>query len=317
MKRALVVGLLSFWSGAQAAYCFDAPGTNDDLFRFLRGSPKHLEQVNDASGTKDDLTVQASFQQKRIAELVQQTRFPDRTRLDHVVVFKQLGANKIEGRLSFPNTNLLMSPLNKQVESARLEAKNYETSPPALSLTYDAQGRLSTYSGFWIQMGSFLPRQVKATCIYGQQTVIETVNIMREYRSVSTTKLDSRGKPMFIDFSTQKYDGPLDLDTFIPALSAVYTSRTIFEYSQTGELTGARIHVPTQRNAAGELVERGQPETVMSFTLDRNSNIIREERRADGQTTTVEFTYDSQGNWIKRVARSPVKTISTTRTFTY
>ncbi|PTA68322.1 hypothetical protein [Deinococcus arcticus] len=317
MKRALMVGLLGLVSGAQAAYCFDAPAEADDFFRFMKGAPRQMEQVIEQSGAPEKLILQVSFQQQRLAEILQLSRSPERTRLDQLIAFKQLG-NRSEGQLALPDDESFGLPLNERIRLTRLKAQRGGGIPLKFSSTFDAQGRLIRYSGMLLRQGLMVPRPLNVSCVYGRGVVIETVNIEHEYRAVLTAKFDAQGRLLLIDAATQWYNGPLDMTTFRPAFNPeVYTSRTVFEYSANGELKAAKFHIPVERDASGQLVERGQPEIEAQFTVDQAGNILREDALAGGQRSTVEFTYDPKGNWVKRVFRAPGQTVTITRTFTY
>ncbi|MBZ9714041.1 hypothetical protein [Deinococcus multiflagellatus] len=317
MKRALVVGLLGLWSGAQAAYCFDAPTEADDFFRFVKGAPKQMEQVIEQKGVEEKLILQVSFQQQRLAEILQLSRSPERTRLDQLIVFKQVG-DKSEGQLALPDDESFALPLNERIRLTRLKAQRGEGIPLKFSSTFDAQGRLIRYSGMLIREGMLVPKPLNVSCVYGRGVVIETVNIEDEYRAVLTAKFDPQGKLLFVDAATQLYNGPLNMATFRPAFNPeVYISRTIFDYGADGALAGAKFHIPVGRDGSGQLVERGQPEIEARFTVDQAGNILREDLLRDGERTSVEFTYDLRGNWVKRVFRAPERTVTISRTFTY
>ncbi|MBZ9750706.1 hypothetical protein K7W42_07500 [Deinococcus sp. HMF7604] len=317
MKRLLSVTLLSLLSGAQAAYCYDNPLSQDSLFQFLRGAPKQVNQRFLVSGAKDNTVVQAALQKGRLSELVYLTAYPDKDRFFNLLAFFPVSATQSRGWVGFADSGPVSLPLAGEMAQARANAQE-KKGPTAVSLAFDSQGRLSSYSGLLIVDGLLAARQLSVTCAYSQRGVVETMNMPGAHRTVATVQFGDKKEIRSIESTVQMYDGPVDFETFQPALGkTVKTQLTQFVYRASGQLTAARVGIPIQRDSAGRLIESGPPESEVKVSLDSRGNVVRLDSEAGAEVRVAEFSYDAKGNWVKRVTRSAGKTVTTTRTITY
>ncbi|MCD0169076.1 hypothetical protein [Deinococcus sp. 23YEL01] len=309
MRRLLPLILLTTLTTAHATYCFQHPRTDLTLYPRLNGAPRQIEEqvtVEPAFQTPDFITARTStyMYQGQQATQITHRLTPDDPSLPRTTLFQ---ANiRPSGALTSLVTTLTGSwryvmrgnrtgPA-PQVTVADLAAE--KASP--ISMTLDAQGRLTQYKGAIMNPEAGLIDEVQVSCTYAsaQRTARQVVSVAHRTRSVTVAQFGSAGQLLSLSSTGTTLYG-----THSPLLPTAETftydngtlSRSIF--SIAGQMITFEYTV-TAGQIAGYSVQAGE-----------GDHIVRERHT---------FTRDTRGNWITheyRLGKALVATV--TRRITY
>lgn len=290
MRRLLTLLLLATLGVAHAAYCFDVPGEDRTLLPRLMGTPRQVTEIrSEANPAAPDepprtTTRTFTFQSGRLTQI--QTQAPgDQTRTLLTLTGKagyQRAWVGLEGVFS-----------GKSVTLAQLQKQPREP----ITLTFDAQGRLISYSGVW-ETETFQAVKEQVSCTYStaNRQVVERVTRAGAVSQVTTVRLDERGRLILREIAVS-----------LPGSGAGNTRQTTYTYAPDG--TGIRV----EDRANGELL----PAQLMDTDPTGRVTRIRMADLGDVQEQWA-FTYDDRGNWTAQTGTMQGQTFMTvTRRITY
>ncbi|GGB78013.1 hypothetical protein GCM10008019_37830 [Deinococcus soli (ex Cha et al. 2016)] len=310
MRRLLPLLLLTTLTTAHAAYCFQHPRTDLTLYPRLSGAPRQIEEqvtVEPAFRTLDFITARTSNYTYQGTQAIQVTHrlTPDDPSFPRTTLFQ--ATIRPSGALASPATTLagswrfvirgsLTGPA-PQVTAADLAA---EKALP-ISITLDAQGRLTQYKGGVLNPEAGLMDEVQVSCTYAsaQRTVREVVSLARRTRSVTDAQFGPAGELLSLSSTGITLDG---------SNSPLIPTAETFTYDN-GTLSRSVFSVAGQANSTFAYTLTSGQITGYTVQIGEGDNAVRERHT---------FTRDTHGNWITheyRLGKALVATV--TRRITY
>ncbi|UBV42115.1 hypothetical protein LAJ19_10785 [Deinococcus taeanensis] len=290
MRRLLLVLLLTTLTTAHAAYCYDVPGEDRTLLPRFQGTPRQVVEIRRESdpAAPDDpartTTRTFTFQGGRLAHI--QTQAPgDQTQTLLTLI----------GRTGYQRASVRLEALfsGKGVTLADVQEQPREP----VSLTFDAQGRLTAYRGVWEDQAlNALKEQVSCTYSAAKRQVVERVTRAGVVAWVTTAQLDERGR------LTRR-----EIAASLPGPGMRNTRQTTYTYAPDG--TGIRV----DERANGERL----PALLMTTDAAGRVTHIQMADLGDVQEQW-QITYDARGNWVRQVGTVQGRPFMTvTRDYSY
>lgn len=273
MRRLLLVLLLTTLTTAHAAYCYDVPGEDRTLLPRFQGSPRQVVEIrreSDPAAPDEPARTTRTFtlQGGHLAHI--QTQAPgDQTQTLLTLIGSKAGYQRASGGI-----DALFSA--KGVTLADVQEQPREP----VSLTFDAQGRLTAYRGVWEDRTfQALKEQVSCTYSAAKRQVVERVTRAAVMAQVTTAQLDERGR------LTRR-----EIAASLPGPGMRNTRQTTYTYAPDG--TGIRV----EERANGELL----PTLLMTTDAAGRVTHIQMADLGDVQEQW-QITYDARGNWVRQV----------------
>ncbi len=315
MMKTVYAVLFGLLSGAQAGYCFESPNGENELAPRLLGQPRHIqEQVRIEPGFEElmsganERTTVYEFQQGKLKRVAHTsiTRDVNVMSMLFEATFKvgpsnqRYGEWRMAGRASLDPTQFVPLSLN--------DLKNKPTEP--LTVTFDAQGRLSTFKGVPLSFGPLFLNPLQISCTYSKAQ--GTVRELRTFNNLTRVEKVAQFGPAgrLTQISTQVGSVPGREKVFQDQIGEGYRAVETFQYSPQGKLTTSSYAV------------NGVPTTRATYAVDARgfvtSVIVIPQDAGKDSTETYRYGRDAKGNWTRLTLHVGTQLVSTTtRTITY
>ena len=303
MRRLLPLILLTTLTTAHASqltggnYCFDIPGEDRYLLPTFQGAPKKVVQTGqmfDGSGRSPISTRTYSLQGGQVTQVEASTPIEDTYTLLRI---RPDGSGGTYQRSSVEFIGMLKGW--KASLASALKVK-----PDPVTLSFDPQGRLTSYSGRWEERTTLLAYPEKVSCTYSDTQRQVTQRILRSDRFsfVTTVQFDEQGRVTGRELIKTQVDVPENE-------RALLTTRWSTTYTYAPDGSGIRED--------GFL--NGKPLAARLLTTDAAGRVTRIEMADLGDVQEQwQIEYDAQGNWVRQIGTMQGQTFMTvTRRITY
>ncbi|MHA0041837.1 hypothetical protein [Deinococcus sp. PEB2-63] len=301
MRRLLPLILLTTLTTAYADvfaagnYCFDMPGEDRSLLPRFQGNPKKVAEVWQTLSDGGNPLISSrtySLQGGRVTQV--EASSPG----DDTYTLLKLRPDQSGG--TYQRSSVEFIGMLKGWKASLASA--LKVKPDPVTLSFDPQGRLMSYSGMWEEHTTLLAYPEKVSCTYSDTRRQVTQRIIRSDRFsfITTVQLDEQGRVIRTDTRITELGQPG---------TVLEPSERITRYTYLPDGSGIRME--------GEM--NGRPLPAMLMTTDAAGRVTHIQLADLGDVQEQwQIEYDAQGNWVRQIGTMQGQIfITVTRRITY
>ncbi len=301
MRRLLPLLLLTTLTTAHADvfaagnYCFDMPGEDRSLLPRFQGNPKKVAEVWQTlsdGGNPLISTRTYSLQGGRVTQV--EASSPG----DDTYTLLKLRPDQSGG--TYQRSSVEFIGMLKGWKASLASA--LKVKPDPVTLSFDPQGRLTSYSGMWEEHTTLLAYPEKVSCTYSdtRRQVTQRISRSDRFSFITTVQLDEQGRVIRTDTRTTELGQPG---------TVLEPSERITRYTYLPDGSGIRME--------GEM--NGRPLAAMLMTTDAAGRVTHIQMADLGDVQEQwQIEYDARGNWVRQIGTMQGQTFMTvTRRITY